>query len=65
MEENSIVILPDGSKVSKEIKETAEIIGFLQEDGSLKVNFNKHEGPDSFENMSEFFRYVGDIRKDV
>ena len=65
MDNNSIVILPEGSDVPSEIDSKTEIIGFLREDGSLKIELNKHEGPDVFENMSEFFQYVGSVRKDV
>jgi len=62
MDKNSILILPEGAEIPEN---SAEIIGFLQEDGSLRVEFNKHEGPDVFENMSEFFRYVGSVQRDV
>ena len=65
MNENSIIILPEGTEISDDIKLKAEIVGFLQEDGSLKVGFNKHEGPDVFKNMSEFFRYISDVRKNA
>ena len=65
MDENSIIILPEGTEISDDIKLKAEIVGFLQGDGSLKVGFNKHEGPDVFKNMNEFFQYVGNIRKNV
>lgn len=63
MDKNSIVILPEGSEIPSELGEETEIIGFLQENGSLKIKTNKHEGPDVFENMSEFFKYVGNLKR--
>jgi hypothetical protein len=65
MEENSVVILPEGSELPEEAKENAEIIGFLQNDGSLRVAFSKSDAPESFENMSELFRYVGSLKNNV
>ena len=65
MNKNSIVILPVGVEVPDEIKSTAEIIGLLQKDGSLEIALNKHDGPTRFENVSEFFAYVGTVKSDV
>ena len=62
MDKNSILILPEGAEIPEN---SAEIIGFLQNYGSLRVEFNKHEGPPTFENMSEFFKYAGNVRKNV
>ena len=62
MDKNSILILPEGAEIPEN---SAEIIGFLQNDGSLTVAFNKHEGPPAFENMSEFFKYAGEVTKNV
>lgn len=65
MNKNSIVILPVGVEVPKEVESTAEIVGLLQEDGSLEIALNKHDGPSSFKNVSEFFTYVGTVKNDV
>ena len=65
MEDNSVIILPDGVEIPEGAKDNAEIIGYLQSDGSLKVAFSRSEGPDSFDNMSELFRYAANLRKDV
>lgn len=59
MDKNAIVVLPEGSEVPSDIKSKAKIIAFLQEDGSLKSDRGE------FENMSEFFQYVGSIKKNV
>jgi hypothetical protein len=71
MDTNSIIILPEGSEIP-ESAQKAEIIGFLQEDGSLKVTFNKRENGKLrfdeqavFENMSKFFQHVGSMKKNV
>jgi hypothetical protein len=70
MDKNSIIILPEGAEIPEDAE--AEIIGFLQEDGSLNVTFNKRENGklkfghnDVFENMSKFFKHVGSMRKNV
>ena len=66
MSENSIVILPDGAELPEEVQSSAEIIGLLQKDGSLKIIKNKHAANlGSFKNVSEFFTYVGNIKNDV
>jgi hypothetical protein len=65
MNKNSIVILPVGVEVPEEIKSTAEIVGLFQDDGSLDIALNKHDGPSHFENVSEFFAYVGTVKSDV
>ena len=65
MNKNSIVILPSGVEVPDEVRATAEIIGLLQEDGSLEIALNRYDGPSRFENVSEFFTYVGTVKNDV
>ena len=72
MDTNSIIILPEGSEIPESAEQKAEIIGFLREDGSLNVTFNKRENGklkfgynDVFENMSKFFKHVGSMRKNV
>jgi len=65
MEDNSVIILPDGVEIPEGARDTAEIIGYLQNDGSLNVVFSKSESPASFNNMSELFRYAASLRKDV
>jgi predicted RNA-binding protein (virulence factor B family) len=72
MDTNSIIILPEGSEIPESAEQKAEIIGFLQEDGSLKVTFNKRENGKLrfdeqvvFENMSKFFQHVGGMKKNV
>ena len=71
MDKNSIIILPEGSEIPEDAE--AEIIGFLQEDGSLSVMFNKANArgklkldhQEVFENMSKFFKHVGSMKKNV
>lgn len=63
MDKNSIVILPEGSEIPEDVEANAEIVGFLLENGSLKIALNKSEGPESFETMSEFFEYVGELKR--
>ncbi|MAF43952.1 MAG: hypothetical protein CMI54_07315 [Parcubacteria group bacterium] len=65
MSKNSIVLLSEGEEIPEEVKSYAEIIGFVKEDGSLTISFNKFEGPDEFENMNKFFKYVGKIKNNV
>ena len=66
MSENSIVILPDGVEIPEEVQSNAEIIGLIQTDGSLKVIKNDYAANlGSFENVSEFFTYVGNIKSGV
>tara|TARA_B100000287_G_scaffold374185_1_gene373839 strand:+ start:1950 stop:2144 length:195 start_codon:yes stop_codon:yes gene_type:complete len=54
---NSVVILPEGSKVPEDIREQAKIIGFVREDGSVLIEENGETTV--FDNMSKFFKYVG------
>ena len=63
MNERSIVILPQGTDVPEEVSSVAEIIAFLQQDGSVKIASNVYEGPSSFENVNELFDYVGKLKK--
>ena len=63
MDKKSIVILPNGTDVPEEISSTAEIIAFLQEDGSVKISSNTHDGPDTFQNVNELYNYIGEMQK--
>ena len=63
MNERSIVILPQGTDVPEEVASTAEIIAFLQQDGSVEIFSNVYEGPSSFKNVNELFNYVGKLKK--
>ena len=54
---NSVVILPEGSKIPEDIKEQAKIIGFVRDDGSVSVEENGDII--EFDNISKFFKYVG------
>jgi hypothetical protein len=65
MNERSIVIMPQGTDIPEEVASDAEIIAFLQEDGSVEIASNNHDGPDSFENVNELFNYVGRINQEI
>lgn len=54
---DAIVILPEGSEVPEEVKDRAQIVGFVRDDGSIL--FNKGDETIEFDNMSKFFKYVG------
>ena len=60
MDKNSVVVLPEGSKIPEGINPETKIIGFLQEDGSIKVR-PKSGDPKTFDNMSEFFRSISNV----
>lgn len=55
---NSVVILPEGSEVPEDIKKQAKIIGFVRKNGSVLIEENGNST--EFDNISKFFKYVGD-----
>ncbi len=62
MSKNSIVILPENVDIPAEVQDSAEIIGLVQSDGTIKIVTNKYDlsgVPLEFANVSEFFSYVG------
>ncbi|MAH46278.1 hypothetical protein CMI37_10635 [Candidatus Pacearchaeota archaeon] len=65
MNERSIVILPEGTDIPEEVTSSAEIIAFLQHDGSVKIALNSYDGPNKFANVNELFSYVGHINQEI
>ena len=53
----TIVILPEGHEVPNSVKEQAKIVGFVRDDGS--IIFEEGGKMIEFDNMSKFFKYVG------
>jgi hypothetical protein len=62
MSENSIIVLPEGSTPPEEAVSNAKIVAFVQEDGSVNLTVNKHGDLLKFDNMSKFFKYIGEIQ---
>lgn len=62
MSKNSIIVLPEGSTLPEEAASDAKVVAFVQEDGSVNLTVNKYGDLLEFENMSKFFKYIGEIQ---
>ena len=61
MNDNPIVILPEGSIVPEEVAAYAKIVGLVSKDGSGRLLARNGEDELTFDNMSKFFKYIGNV----